>query len=123
MKCLHYARYLNKEKKLRKHYETVCNVNKQNYFYQALFKKNQQDNYSLRKCFRCDAFILKEKQERKHNFLKHLEQGGSIPDENLPVIRESDSTITKLSMNYDRHKDYYNFEKPSELIENFFFCD
>ena len=68
----------------------------------------------MRYCF------LREKQERKNHFLKHLQQGGSIPVEDLPVIRESDSAITKFSINYEMRKDYYNFEKPSELIENFF---
>ena len=39
MKCLHCARYFNEEEHLRKHYEAVHKVNKQNYFYETLFKK------------------------------------------------------------------------------------
>ena len=54
------------------------------------------------------------------SFLKHLEQGGAIPIENLPVIQESSGTIKMFSIDYKRHKNFYNFENPSQLIHNFF---
>ena len=52
--------------------------------------------------------------------MRHLQQGGTIPIENLPLLRESSGTIIRFSISYERYKEYYNFEKPFELIENFF---
>ena len=105
---------------MREHYENQHQVDKNNFFYKALFAEKKR-NFTFRKCFRCESFLVNEKQERKHNSLRHLQQGGAIPIENLPLLRESSGTIIRFSINYERHKDYYNFEKPSELIENFFF--
>ena len=77
MKCLYCGGKFNEEEDLRKHHEREHKVNSKNFFHQALFEKDKLPNYYLRKCFRCQNFLVSEKEERKHNFLHHLQKGSS----------------------------------------------
>ena len=72
MKCLYCSCYFEEEENLRKHYEEYHKVKSNNYFYKDLFQKNATTNVSLRKCYRCETFILSEKEEKNHNFLFHF---------------------------------------------------
>ena len=84
-----------------------------------MFKQNKRHLF-CRKCYRCETFLTSEKQEREHNFLKHLQRGGEIPLEDRPIIIKNDGTITKFVIEYNKHKNSYDFEHPVKLVEDFF---
>ena len=65
------------------HYVTYHNVDENNWFFQKLFQI--KDKSVLKRCLRCDEFLVTDKHEAVHNFLKHYEDGKSIPFEQKPL--------------------------------------
>ena len=49
------------------HYVTYHNVDENNWFFQKLFQI--KDKTLLKRCLRCDKFLVTEKQKAVHNFL------------------------------------------------------
>ena len=52
--------------------------------------------------------------------MKHYQKGGQIPLENRSIIIKTDNTIKKFVIEYDKHKNSYDFEDPVGLLEDFF---
>ena len=88
-------------------------------FFNALFKKNN-GNFSLRKCYRCDKLITSSFEAVQHNFIYHYQKGGEIPLENRHLKKRSDGSILKFSIDYETHKNSYDFSNAVKLLEDFF---
>ena len=120
MKCLLCVISFIEEELLKRHYVSFHEINSENFFCQTLFEKKKENNFNLRKVLGVTPLSLVKKEERRNNCLQHLQQDGAIPVENLPVIREGSGTIIRFSIDHETHRNYYNFENPSRLIQNFF---
>ena len=87
-------------------------------FFQKLF---QSKNKSIsNQCVRCDEFLTTENHKVIHNFVKRYDQGKNIPFEDKPIQIEKYLGLTIYSIEFQKHKDYYNFSNPKELVDNFF---
>ena len=104
---------------MKKHYIREHKINLKNYFFKALFE-NYDEVFLLKKCYRCDEFIMSCSHEIQHNFINHYQKGGEIPFENRPFQKTSVGFITRFSISYDDHKNSYDFADPVNLLENFF---
>ena len=73
----------------------------------------------LKKCLRCDEFIVNHKHRISHNFLKHYEDGKTIPFEEKPVDIVRFSALTIYSIEFRKHGNYYDFYNPELYINDF----
>ena len=74
----------------------------------------------LRQCIRCDEFLTTNKHKAVHNFLKHYEDGKSIPFEEKPVDILRLPALTIYSIEYSKYKDFYNFYNSEDCVDDFF---
>ena len=119
MKCLLCTRQFEEKNLSVKHYITDHKINTANWFFKVLFKEKKGHFFS-RKCYRCEAFLTSESEEKRHNFLFHLQKGGKISLEYRPIIVKIDGTIKKFVIEYNKHKNSYDFEHLVKLVEDFF---
>ena len=77
MKCLLCSSKLKDQKDLLNDYVTYHNVDENNWFFQKLFQI--KDKSLLKGCLRCDEFLVTYKHKAVHNFLKHYDDGKTIP--------------------------------------------
>ena len=73
MKCLLCSSKLNDQKELFDHYLSCRR------FFQKLFQTKIK--YLLKNCVRCNEFLTTKKHKAVHDFLKHYDDGKSIPFE------------------------------------------
>ena len=79
MKCLLCSSTFQNQEDLLNHYISYHNVDENNWFFQKLFQiKNKS---ILEQCVRCKEFVTTEKHKNIHNFLRHYEEGKSVPFE------------------------------------------
>ena len=116
MKCLICEEHHINENFLKNHYILHNRINPKNFFFKALFEKYDED-FSIKKCYRCDYLIISRSKEIQHNFLNHYQNGGEIPLENRVFTRKSSGTIIKFLIDYNTHKNSYDFEDPVKLLE------
>ena len=79
------------------------NIDENNWFFQKLFQI--RDTAVLRQCIRCDEFLTTDKHKAVHNFLKHYEDGKSIPCEEKTVDILKLPALTIYSIEYSKYKD------------------
>ena len=63
----------------------------------------------LKKCVRCSEFVTTEKHKSIHNFLKHYEEGKSVPFEDKPIDIVRFRGLTIYSTEFQKHKDFCLF--------------
>ena len=112
MKCLLCSYKFENQNDLLNHYVTCYNIDENNWFFQKLFQI--RDKTVLRQCVRCDEFLTTDKHKAVHNFLKHYEDGKSIPFEEKPVDILRLPALTIYSIEYSKYKDFYNFYNSEE---------
>ena len=118
MKCLCCNRKFEDKKILIQRYIGDHNVDRNNHFFCRLFLPDR--HFQARKCFRCEAFFVTEREGKVHNFLRHYQHGGSFPAEIKPIKKTRfDQYLKKYSISFNEHSDYYNFENTIETIEDF----
>ena len=106
----------NQEDLLR-HYIDYHNVDDNNWFFQKLFQiKNKS---VLKRCARCDKFLTTDKHKSVHNFLKHYDEGKNIPFEDKPIDILRFTGLTIDSVEFQKHKDFYNFFNSEEVVDDF----
>ena len=66
-------------KELLDHYLSYHNIDENNWFFQKLFQSNNKA--FLKTCIRCNQFLAAQKEKAVHDFLKHYNEGKSIPFE------------------------------------------
>ena len=116
MKCLLCSSVFESEEELIWHYVSYHNVDESNWFFQKLFQVKNKAIY--RQCIRCDEFLVTEHHKAVHNFLKHYDEGKSIPFEDKPVEVQKHLGWTIYSIKFQKHKDYYDFSNPEELVDS-----
>ena len=103
---------------LLNHYVTYHNIDENNWFFQKLFQIRDKAAV-LRQCIRWDEFSTTNKQKAVHNFLKHYEDGKSIPFEEKPFDILRLPALTIYSIEYSKYKDFYNFYNSEDCVDDF----
>ena len=71
------------QKELLDHYLSHHNIDENNWFFQKLFQSNNKA--FLKNCARCNQFLVTHKEKAVQDFLKHYNEGKSIPFEEKPL--------------------------------------
>ena len=118
MKCLLCSSVFNIEKDLFEHYVSFHNIDETNWFFKKLF--NLKNSKILRKCLRCDDFIVDKKSKADHDFLQHYNEGKNQPFEDKPLdIKILRSNITIYSIEFRKHQNDYNFFDSEKCLQDF----
>ena len=118
-KCLLCILAFKDKNSLQKHYIDKHKVNFSNWFFKPLFKKDKGEFY-VRKCYRCEQFLTSRNEEKTLNFLKHRQKAGQLPLEYKPIEIKTKETYKTFSIEFDKHKNSYDFADPIKLPEDFF---
>ena len=102
MKCLLCSSVFESEEELIWHYVSYHNVDESNSFFQKLFQAKNKAIY--RQCIRCDEFLMTEHHKAVHNFLKHYDEGNSIPFEDKHVEVQKHLGLTIYSIEFQNIK-------------------
>ena len=101
MKCLLCSSKFKDQKDLLNHYVTYHNVDENNSFFQKLFQI--KDKSLLKRCLRCDEFFVTDKHKAVHNFVKHYDDGKTIPFEEKPLDILKLPALTIYSIEFRKH--------------------
>ena len=71
---------------LKEHYITCHNVDKNNYFFRKLFRREKF--FVPGKCFRCDYSCLNRRDKNNYNFLIHYKMGDRQLMEDKPLKKK-----------------------------------
>ena len=87
----------------------------------VLFKNysKRKINLFLRNVLDMMNFWRLKNRKAIHNFLKHYDQGKNIYSEDKPTQIERYLGLTIYSIEFQKHKDSYNFSNPEELVDGF----
>ena len=72
----------------------------------------------LKRCSRCDKFLVTEKQKAVHNFLKH-ENGKSIPFEEKLLDILKLPALAIYSIEFRKHQKFYDFYNYELCVDDF----
>ena len=117
MKCLLCSSAFELEKDLLNHYLSFHKVDESNWFFKRLFKIRSLPY--LKKCLKCDEFVNNTKTKAEHDFLKNYNDGKKqlFEDKPLEILRFPNLTI--YTIDYQKHKDSYNFFNSNSCEEDF----
>ena len=107
----------NNGEKLREHYIEYHKIDKDNKFFQKLFQPSKKGSI-FRKCFRCGDYLSTKDFKVKHDFLKHYDDGQSIPFEDKPVEIKKTGTITSYKISVNKYTKGEMLLKYGFLIQN-----
>ena len=68
---------------------------------------------------RCNEFLATEKQKVAHNFLKHYDDGKTIPFEEKPLDIVRYPALTIYSIEIQKHITFYKFYDSENCVEDF----
>ena len=117
MNCLLCSSKFKDQKDLLNHYVTYHHVDKNNCFFQKLFQIRNKS--VLKHCLRCDEFLVTDKQKAVHNFLKHYEDGQTIPFEKKLLDILKLPTLTIYTIEFRKHKNFYEFYNSELCVDDF----
>ena len=100
MKCLLCSSKFKDQKDLLDHYLSYHNIDENNWFFQKLF---QTKNKTLLTNSLRNEFLATEKQKVVHNFLKHYDDGKTIPFEEKPLDVVRYPALTIYSIEIQKH--------------------
>ena len=93
MKCLLCSSTFDNDVDLIEHYESYHKIDPNNTFFQKLFQSSK--NCSIfRKCLRCDGFLTMNDYKKKHDFLKHYNEGEDDLFEDKPIDIEKTANLS-----------------------------
>ena len=117
MKWLLCSSAFGNQEDLLHHYIDYHNVDENNLFFQKLFQiKNKT---VLKRCVRGEEFLTTDKHKLVHNFLKHYDEGKNIPFEDTLIDVLRFNGLTVYSVEFQKHKDFYNFFNSEEVVDDF----
>ena len=116
MKCLLCSSKLKDQKDFLNHYVTCHNVDKNNWLFQKLFQI--KDKTLLKRCLRCDKFLVTVKQKPVYNFLKHYEDGKTIPFEEKPLDVLKLPALTIYSIEFRKHQEFDDFYNSKLCVDD-----
>ena len=73
----------------------------------------------LKRCLRCDEFLVNDEQKSVHNFLKYYEHGKTIPFEEKPLDILKLPALTIYSIEFRKHQNFYDFYNSQLCIDDF----
>ena len=110
--------YFSKSRKFVESLLSYHNVDSNNWFFPKLFQiKNNKS--ILKQCVRCSEFLTTEKHKSIHNFLKHYEEGKSVPFEEKTIDIVKFHGLTIYSIEFQKHKDLYDFFNSEKGVDDF----
>ena len=119
MKCLLcYAAFENDED-LIEHYVSNHKIDPNNRFFQKLFQSSKKCSIFW-KCLRCDDFLTTSNYKKKHDFLKHYNEGEYDLFEDKPIDIEKTVNLLKFEVMVNKHGEYYDFEDSKKGVDDFF---
>ena len=105
------------QKELLDHYLSYHNIDENNWFFQKLF---QSDNKAfLKNCIRCNQFLATRKEKAIHDFLKHYNDGKSIPFEEKPLDIIRYPALTIYQIEFKKCNNCYPFLILKSVLKNF----
>ena len=93
------------------------NIDENNWFFQKLFQAKNKS--LLTSCVRCNEFLTTEKHKAVHDFLRHFNDGKSIPFEGKPLDILRYPALTICSIEFQKHSDFYNFYNSKKCVDDF----
>ena len=93
---------------LKMHYVDFHDVDQSNCYFLDLFQPDTID----RKCKKCGLMLNSNRMKKNHMFLYHYNQAGGARNRlnnDLPLNVLRREQIMYYSINFDQHKNYYNF--------------
>ena len=109
MKCLLCSSKFKNQKDSLDHYLSYLsyhNIDENNWFFEKLFQTKNKT--LLTNCIRCNKFLATEKQKAVHDFLKHYDDGKSIPLEEKPLDIVRCPALLIYSIEFQKHT-IFNF--------------
>ena len=117
MKCFLCCYKFKDQKELLDHYLFYRNIDQNNFIFKKLFQTNNK--ILLTNCIRCNEFLATEKQKTVLNFLKHYDDGKSIPFEEKPLDIVRYPALTIYSIEFQKHRSFYNFCDSQKCVDDF----
>ena len=114
MRCIIYDKYFNDDV-LKLHYQYYHFIKESNYFFRELFSP---DNSSKR-CDECKIEFKNSRLKKDHNFLVHHQQTGGSMNQQLPVNILRRGPIIYYSINFQQHKNFYDFYE-EKIVDSYF---
>ena len=78
-----------------------------------------KDKSVLKRCLSWDEFLVTGKHKAVHIFLKHYEDGKNIPFEEKPLDILKLRGLKIYSIEYQKHKNFYDFYNSEVCVEDF----
>ena len=114
MRCLICDKYFSDDV-LKLRYQYYHFIKETNYFFRELFSL---DNSSKR-CDECKIEFKNCRLKKNHNFLVHYQQTGGSINQQLPVNTLRRGPVIYYSINFQQHKDFYEFYD-EKIVDSFF---
>ena len=113
MKCLLCSHHFIRESLLKNHYAAYHFINEEGIFFRNLFTSDTID----KTCRFCNVILKSCQNKKKHMFLyhygKHQQMGGNKGartwTSGLPISVLKREPMTYYSINFNQHKNFYNF--------------
>ena len=68
------------------------------------------------KRLRCDCFLTMSDYKKKHDFLKHYNEGEDDLFEDKPIDIENTANLVKFEITVNKHGECYDFENSRKLL-------
>ena len=99
------------------HYFSYHNIDENNWFFQKLFQSNNKA--FLKTCIRCNQFLAAQKEKAVHDFLKHYNEGKSIPFEEKPLDIVKYPGLTIYQIEFKKYNNFYAFSNSEKCVDEF----
>ena len=117
MKRLLCSSVFKNQKELLDNYLSYHNIDENNWFFQKLL---QSDNKRfLKNCIRCNQFLATRKEKAIQDFLKHYNDGKSIPFEEKPLDIIRCPSLTIYQIEFKKYNSFYRFFNSEKCVEEF----
>ena len=104
--------------KLIEHYINYHNIDQNNYFFNRLINIVENKPH-LKKCVRCDEFIITKKKKAQHDFIKHYNLGKEIPFEEKPIDIIKYPALSIYKIEFKKHHQQYTFNNSEKCVDTF----
>ena len=117
MKYLLCSSKFKDQKEVVDHYLSYHNIVENNCFSQKLFQANNKS--LLTNCVKCNEFLMSEKHKAVHDFLRHYDDGKSIPLKEKPLDILRYPALTIYSIEFQKHSNFYDFYNSEKCVDDF----
>ena len=118
MKCLLCSVTFDNDEDLIEHYVSYPKIDPNNRFFQKLFQSSKNCSIFC-KCLRCDDFLTTSDYKKKHEFLKHYNDGEDDLFKDKPIDIEKTANLLKFPITVNKYGEYYDFENSEEVVDDF----